>query len=225
MKRLTLLFSICCLSMLSFAQNNYYKFSVGAGAGGAMAFADLNKKKISFAGYATVDYHFTPYVTLGLEGQKGELAGGDILFDPYNRQFINSDLTGTVNLKVSMGEFISSQQRRIPFFDFLSNVYGGIGLGIINNKISNVRYYDVNYYPGEDKSTEEIVPVNIGINIPMVNQWGYTRYAFNINWQTTFTFGEGMDGYTPVVGKNDMYSFLSAGVKLYFGPMGLDKRR
>lgn len=210
---------------MSFAQTNYYKFSVGAGAGATMAFADLQKKHITFAGYGTVDYYFTPYVTLGLEGQKGELAGGDVFLDENNRQFINSYLTGTVNLKVSLGEFISSSQRRIPFFDFLGCLYGGVGLGIIKNKIANVRYNETYFFPGEDKSTEEIVPVNIGINVPLANRWGFTRFDINVNWQTTFSFGEGMDGYTPAAGHNDIYSYLSAGVKLHFGVMGVDRRR
>ena len=226
MKKLTILLFLLALSISSFAQTNFYRLKIGAGAGSALAFADLQKKTLSFAGYGTFDYQFSPYINLGLEMQKGELAGGDILFDPHNRQFINSYLSASLNLKISLGEFISDYQRRNDFLNIISGLYGGVGLGIIKNKISNVRYYDIYYYPGEDKSTEEIVPFNLGINFNFPDKWGYTRYGVNINLQSTIAIGEGMDGYTPTVnGKDDIYSFFSVGIRYQFGFMGLDKRR
>jgi hypothetical protein len=225
LKKITLILILLLIKTVVFSQTNYYKLSLGAGAGGTLAFADLDKKTIGFAAYGTFDYHFTPYVTLGLEVQKGELAGGDILFDANNRQFINKYLTGSVNLKVQLGEFITAEQRYNRFLDVISGLYGGVGVGIIKNKISNVRYYDINYYPGEDASSESIMPINIGINFYLPDKWGYTRYAINVNLQGTIDFGEGLDGYTPTKEKNDMYSFLSVGFKYHFGFMGLDKRR
>jgi len=225
LKKITLLLSLLTFSIFGFAQTNFYKLGIGAGAGGTLAFADLEKKTIAFAAYTTIDYYITPYLSLGLEGQKGELAGGDILFDANNRQFINSYITGTINLKLSVGEFIPDYQRKIPFYNFLSGVYGGVGLGVIKNKISNVRYYGENYYPGEDTSTEEIIPLNLGFNVNFSDQWGYNRYGINVNLQTTFDFGEGLDGYTPTKGKSDIYSFFSVGLKYRFGFMGIDKRR
>jgi hypothetical protein len=226
LKKLTLvIISLFLLHSASFGQANYYKLRLGAGGGAALAFADLDKKTLTFAGYGTIDYLVTPYVSLGAEVQKGELAGGDIIFDALNKQFINSYLSATLNLRVSFGEFITDNQRRNDFLNFLSGVYGGIGFGIIKNKVSNVRYFDVNYYPGDDSSTEQVIPFNLGVNINFPDRWGYDRYSINVNLQTTIDMGEGLDGYTPDKRKNDIYSYCAVGLRYQFGFMGLDKRR
>lgn len=208
------------------AQTNFYKFSVGAGAGTAVAFADLKENTFAFAGYGTIDYLITPYVSIGLEGQKGELAGGNIIFDQNNRQFINSYLAGTANLKVAFGEFLTSYHLRNDILYHLRGLYAGIGFGYIKNKISNVRYYGDNFYPGADTSVEGLVPFNLGINFYFPNQWGHTRLALNLNLQHTIAIGEGLDGYGSASSKNnDMYTFASIGLKYHFGPFGLDRRR
>lgn len=208
------------------AQTNFYKLSIGGGAGGTLAFSDLQKKKLAFAAYGSVDYQLTPYVSLGLELQKGELAGGDITFDPNNRQFINSYITGSGNLKVQLGEFLNSYHLRNNFLYNIRGLYAGVGVGMIKNKISNVRYYGANFYPGSDYSKEGLVLLNTGINFYIPDQWGHTRYAINLNLQNTITIGEGLDGYEDIKNKNqDMYTYFSLGFRYYLGPVGLDRRR
>jgi hypothetical protein len=226
LKKITLTFILLSIGIIGFSQTNFYKFSVGAGAGGTLAFADVAKKTIAFAGYGTLDYQITPFVGLGLEVQKGELAGGDILLDPFNRQFINSYFSWSANLKVQMGEFLTSYQLRNDFLNNIRGLYLGVGFGYIKNTISNVRYYGDNFYPGADKSSEGIVPINLGINFYLPDKWGYQRFVINANLQSTIVIGEGLDGYGHgAIERNDIYSFLSAGIKYNFGSMGLDKRR
>ncbi|MNL25237.1 hypothetical protein D3C87_1467120 [compost metagenome] len=55
---------------------------------------------------------------------------------------------------------------------------------------------------------------------------GYYRYGLNLNYQSNITLGEGLDGYnnSPLKfksGNPDIYSYVSIGLKYYFGPMGL----
>ncbi|TKC12846.1 porin family protein [Pedobacter polaris] len=226
MKRITLILTILFTSLGLFAQTNFYKISIGGGAGTTLAFADLNKKTLAFAGYGTLDYFITHYVNIGFEFQKGELAGGDITFDPNNRQFINSYISGTGNIKVQLGEFLTQYHLNNVILNNLRGLYAGVGFGYIKNKISNVRYYGENYYPGADKSVEGIVPINLGINFYFPDKWDHTRYAINLNLQNTIAIGEGLDGYGSSGAKhNDMYSYFSVGVRYHFGPFGLDKRR
>ncbi len=227
MKKLTFILFLFSVSHLSFAQSNFYRYSIGAGAGATVAFADVPFKTLAFAGYGSLDYYFTPYVTLGLEVQKGELAGGDILRDKYHRQFINSYLSGAVSIKLQLGEFLSQYDKNNVFLNAIQGGYVGIGFGYIKNKISNVRYYGNTVYPGADSSTEGIIPIHLGINFYIPNQWGYTRYVINLNLQSTMAIGEGLDGYghNPKGEKNDLYSVASIGFKYNFGPMGLDRRR
>lgn len=214
------------IGIIANAQTNFYKFSIGAGLGTAVAFADLKDHTFAFTGYGNLDYLITPYVSIGLEGQKGELAGGNITSDENNRQFINSYVTGSANVKVALGEFLTSYHLRNDFLYQLRGLYTGVGFGYIKNKISNVRYYGDNFYPGKDSSIESLIPINLGINFYFPNHWGHTRLVLNLNLQHNFVIGEGLDGYTSLSSQhNDMYTFASAGLKYHFGPFGLDRRR
>ncbi|MEE1946313.1 outer membrane beta-barrel protein [Pedobacter sp. KR3-3] len=224
MKRTTLLFSFLFLSLATFAQTNFFRLSVGGGAGTTLAYADLKKKTYAFAGYGVIDYYTTPYVSFGLEIQKGELAGGDVQYDINHRQFINSYLSGSLNLKVQLGEFLTGYDRRNIFLNSIRGLYLGAGIGGIRNKLSNVRYYGDDVFPGEDQSTEMIVPVNLGINFYIPDQWDRDRLVINFNLQSTMAMGEGMDGYSSS-NKNDIYTYFSVGVRYNFGILGLDRRR
>ncbi len=210
--------------MAALGQTNFFRLSAGGGAGTTLAYADLKKKTYAFAGYGVIDYYTTPYVSFGLEIQKGELAGGDVQYDENHRQFINSYLSGSLNLKVQLGEFLTSYNRRNIFLNSIRGLYLGAGIGGIKNKLSNVRYYGDNIFPGEDKSTEVIVPINLGINFYIPDQWGRDRLAINFNLQSTMAMGEGMDGYSSS-NKNDIYAYFSVGVRYNFGILGLDRRR
>lgn len=226
MKKITLLLFLLFFTLKIFAQTNFYKFSVGGGVGTTLAFADVQNKIFAFAGYGVIDYQLTPYLTIGLELQKGEIAGGDITYDPNNRQFINSYLAGSANFKFQLGEVLTAHQLNNNFLYNIRGLYAGLGFGYIKNKISNVRYYGDNFYPGADNSKEGIVPLNLGINFYLPDNWNYTRYVLNVNFQTTMAIGEGLDGYghsSPE--RNDIYTYFSVGVKYNFGPMGLDRRR
>ena len=226
MKKIILILFTLFINFTLLAQSNFYKFSIGGGAGATLAFADLDNKTLAFAGYGTIDYLITPYVSIGLEFQKGELAGGDITFDKNNRQFINSYIAGTGNIKFGLGEMLNSYQLNNQFLYQLRGLYAGIGFGYIKNKISNVRYYGDNFYPGADTSVEGLVPLNLGINFYFPDQWGHTRFAINLNLQHTIAVGEGLDGYgSSSAQHNDMYTYASAGVKYHFGPFGLYSRR
>ena len=227
MKKISFALAFLISSITSFSQSNFYKFSVGGGAGGTVAFADVANKVVAFAGYGALDYYMTPFVTLGLEVQKGELAGGSILTDRYHRQFINSYVAGAVSVKLQLGEFLTQYQRNNVFLDAIRGGYVGVGFGYINNKISNVRYYGNTVYPGADKSTEGIIPFHLGINFYIPDQWGYNRFVVNLNLQNTIVIGEGLDGYghSPDGERNDVFSFASVGLRYNFGPMGLDRRR
>lgn len=228
MKRLTFLLILLATNYISFAQSNFYRFSVGGGAGATTAFADLDDQKLSLAAYGTLDYHFTPFLTLGVEVQKGQVAAGGYYTDYYRREFINSYLSTSLNFKLQLGEFLSRYDLSNAFLNTIKGGYLGVGFGFIKNDVEARRSYDGVTFPGEDKSTESIIPFNVGINFYIPNEWGYKRFAINLNLQCTLTTGEGLDGYG-VKGvtsqHNDAYLFGSAGIKYHFGTLGLDRRR
>lgn len=229
LKVISLTILLITLTKLSGAQSNYFKWSYGISAGPNYSKTDVYKGNWGHTISGVVDHHFTPFITGGLEAQYGMVQGGDIVTDPHNRQFVNKYTGLNANLKFMLGEFIDYKQT-----NFLYNIRGlylGMGVGAVKNNITDiVRYkpswaaYDPGYgpFPGADKSTNLWVPVNLGINFFLNDNWGFVRYAINLNAQTNFTFGEGLDGYddSETVFQNynpDMYNVYSIGFKYYFG--------
>lgn len=227
--RTTILFVFfLMLAKPSDAQSNYFKWSYGFGAGVNYSKTDVVKGNWGHTFSGVIDYHFTPFITIGLEGQYGIVQGGDIVTDRNNRQFVNKYSAFDANIKFALGEFVDYNKT-----DFLYNIkglYAGIGLGVINNNITDIVRYrpswsnDPGYgpFPGEDKGMNLLVPINLGINFYINDGYGYMRYVINVNAQSNFTFGEGLDGYNDPETKfknydPDTYNVYSIGLKYYFG--------
>jgi hypothetical protein len=213
------------------AQSNFYKMSVGAGAGITQSFGDLAKHDRGLAGYGTFDYLFTPFVSLGIEGQVGEINGGDVFNDPHNRQFINSYKAFSINGKLYLGAVID--YGRTGFTNAIKGLYVGAGAGVLMNKMRYVarqKLTDPSYtFPGKDSSNELLVPLNIGIAFNFMDRYGYYKYGVNFNYQANVTLGEGMDGYddSPLKfksGNPDIYTYFSIGLKYHFGSVGLSTK-
>ncbi|WP_316826465.1 hypothetical protein [Pedobacter miscanthi] len=217
------------IGSFSFAQSNYFKMSYGFGGGVNKSYTDVYKGGFGYTAYGVFDYHITPFVTLGLEGQYGMVQGGDIVNDPHNRQFVNKYKTLSVNVKLMLGEVVDYDKS-----EFLYNIRGlylGLGVGVVNNNITDiVRYkpswaaYDPGYgpFPGQDKSNNLLVPLNFGFNYFINDGYGYMRYVININAQSNFTFGEGLDGYNDSSTKfknysPDVYNAYTIGFKYMLG--------
>jgi len=231
LKRILISTILLALTLQSFAQSNFYKLSIGAGAGITQSFTDVRKHDFGLAGYGTLDYLFTPYFSLGLEFQKGEINGGNIHSDPYNRQFINSYQAISINGKISLGQIIDFNYN--GFSNKLRGLYLGSGIGVIQNNIKGINRHSLTdpaiYYPGEDTSKDIFFPLNLGINFFFPDRDGFYRYVLNINCQGNITLGESLDGYDDSMqrhksGTPDIYAFYSVGIKYNFGKLGLYKK-
>ncbi|RBQ05799.1 hypothetical protein [Pedobacter miscanthi] len=217
------------IGSFSFAQSNYFKMSYGFGGGINKSYTDVYKGSYGYTAYGVFDYHITPFVTFGLEGQYGMVQGGDIATDPHNRQFVNQYMAISANAKLMLGELVNYDKSE--FLYNMRGLYVGMGVGAIKNKITDiVRYkpswaaYDPGYgpFPGEDKSINLLVPLNFGFNYFIYDGYGYMRYVININAQSNFTFGEGLDGYNDSSTKfknysPDVYNTYTIGFKYMFG--------
>ncbi|WP_421945487.1 hypothetical protein [Pedobacter sp.] len=224
-------FSIFLLAVANFssAQSNYFKWSYGFGAGPNYSKTDVQEGNWGYTIYGTIDHHFTPFLTGGLEAQYGMVQGGDIETDLHNRQFVNKYNGINANVKLMLGELID--YNKTNFLYSIRGLYAGIGIGAVKNKITDiVRYkpswaaYDPGYgpFPGKDKGVDLWVPINFGMNFYINDGYGYVRYVINVNAQGNFTFGEGLDGYNDPSTKfknydPDTYNVYSVGLKYYFG--------
>lgn len=223
-----------CLSLLFFinakAQSNFYKISAGGGFGLTQSFTDVRKHDFGLAGYGIIDYYFTPFISAGLEGQMGEINGGDAVKDPYGRQFINSYKAVNFNAKFGLGAIMDYSPG--SFASKIKGLYLGTGLGVVMNSVSNVRKSTLEQekpFPGKNESSDMVVPINLGINFYFGDKSGYTRYILNFNYQSNFTLGEGLDGYDNSTvkfrtGNPDVYTYFSAGLRYQFGSIGLTNK-
>ncbi|MCX2453050.1 hypothetical protein OQX61_17370 [Pedobacter sp. PLR] len=223
-----------CLSLLTFihakSQSNFYKISAGGGFGLTQSFTDVKKHDFGLAGNAVLDYYFTPFISLGLEGQMGEINGGDARNDPYGRQFINSYKAVNLNTKFALGSLIDYNPG--SFANNIKGLYFGTGLGVVMNSVSNVRKSTLEQekpFPGKNESSDMVVPLNLGINFYFADRSGYTRYLLNLNYQSNLTMGEGLDGYDDSsvkfkTGNPDIYTFFSVGFRYQFGSIGLTNK-
>jgi hypothetical protein len=224
----TVIALLLCMNVL--AQSNFYKLSVGAGLGYTHSFADLQKHDFDLAGYGTLDYHFTPFFSIGGELQKGQIVGGSVQTDPNQRQFLNTYTAATLNGKLALGTFIDYDRNSFSYY--AKDLYVGAGAGVIFNKMKSIaRYQESTGYkfPGKDYSNDIVFPFNLGLNVYFKSYSGYPRLALNVNLQTNITIGEGLDGYddSPVKFKNsnpDIYNYYSVGIKYHFGPVGLSRK-
>jgi hypothetical protein len=212
----------------AFGQSNFYRLSAGLGGGANYSFTDVGKGQYSysFAGY--LDYHFTPFITAGLEVQNGKLKGADLPDVGHLKAFSNSYTAMYANVKFRAGEITDFYYS--DFLNYTKGFYIGTGLGVIANNVDAVRVQPGTGYvfPGVSKSTDFVMPLNVGIDFYFPDGWGDIRYIFNINYQAAYDFGDNFDGYnSPPPFKNvskDIYFFLSAGFKYTFGPKGLSSK-
>jgi len=220
--------SLLFLSLVKFssAQSNYFKLSGGFGLGANYSYTDVLKGTIGHTVYGTFDYHITPFVTVGVEGQYGLVQGGDIETDPNNRQFVNKYTAATANLKLMLGEIVD--YKRNNFLYNIRGLYAGVGVGVINNNIVDIVRYRPNDpnsapFPGKNKSHNLLLPANLGFNYYIKDGYGYMRYVINFNAQTNFVVGDGLDGYTEpknsTVNNNasDVYTAYTIGFRYFFG--------
>jgi hypothetical protein len=230
MKKVSTILIALLLCMNVMAQSNFHKLSIGGGIGYTHSFTDLQKHDFDLAGYGTLDYHFTPFFSLGGELQKGQIVGGSVESDPNERQFVNSYMSAKIVGKIALGAFID--YNRNTFSNFAKDLYIGTGAGIIRNRMKSIARIQGStgyVFPGKDLSNDIVFPFDLGLNIYFNSYSGYPRVAININLQTNVTIGEGLDGYddSPVKFKNsnpDIYNYYSVGIKYHFGPIGISRK-
>lgn len=203
---------------------NFSSFSVGAGVGVVRADADIAQHITKEAIFGTLNYNYSPYITITGELQAGKLAGGNPNTDKDTRAFVNNYKSISLYGDIQAGEFIDYQYRDL--LNILKNVYLGTGVGIMHNAMAFVQRISLNnpgyVFPGEDSSTEIMVPLRIGYELKFFNRYQEPSIRVNVGYQLSLVYGEGLDGYNdpPSIFRNehvDRYSLVSVGVKYNFG--------
>jgi len=212
---------ILCFALGKVSAQFSRPISVGAGAGVAYNLTDLANVKAKFAFYGEADYLINPFISVGLHGEKGTLAGHG-----YNSEFENRYFAANVNGKLRLGQFLSEAKNyshftlgASSFSRILSNIYVGTGAGFVKNRIKNQIdpiYAEAVANQGGELAADRgeihfVLPLNAGVDIPFGRTLYGPQWAINVNYQHTLTFNDNLDGIKNK-GK-DQYGFVSLGVK------------
>ncbi len=230
MKKISLFFAFITISLSVSAQigYNYDQYSLGLGISSVKIHGDLNKAFNQTAYNVNLNYHFTPFVTFGVEGQFGKLASGnaDTAKVYYGEQSSNKYTAVIFHADVQLGEFInySDDFSSIPILTKIlngaKNIYVGTGAGVIFNKMDYINRVDFNdpniILPGLDKSSELLVPVRIGYEYKIYNAYDEPKIRIDLGYQANFSFGDNMDGFKSG-SSNDWYSQITFGIKIGIG--------
>jgi len=220
-KLLFTLLAILCFKIGTLSAQFSRPVSVGAGAGATYNLTDLANVEGNFAFYAEADYLITPFISVGIHGEKGKLSGNG-----YNSDFENRYFAGNVNGKVRVGQFLGHANNysnytlgASTFSRILSNVYLGAGAGLVKNRIKSQidpNYADAITSQGGELADDVgeihfVIPLNVGVDIPFGRTLYGPQWAINVNYQHTLTTNDNLDGIKNK--NNDQYGFVSVGVK------------
>ena len=196
---------------------NYSKYDVGVAAGFNQVFGDASTETTTTSAIFSFTYNQTPYTNFVLEGQFGQLKGGNYVKDRSKRQFANNFRAFDLRGQLQLGELIDYS--RSPFANFIKNGYVSTGIGEISDQITFITR-DNNYgrftTPGQNDSNEIYIPIRLGYEIKVYNQYNEPSFKIDLAYQYYLIFGDNLDGYT--WGKsNDILSQVTIGLKFAIG--------
>jgi hypothetical protein len=219
---------VSTLSTLSaYSQVDYFYgannkgFRLGIGGGVSLLGAHYNSNPPSGVATGNLDYDFSRYFSIGLEGQFGQLVGND----PQNKQYFSKStdtyFSGNINLRVSIGA-ISDYETLNGFQDAIKRIYVGTGVGMIQTDIKfgpHISTVSPPENPSIIKGHFYTIPINFGTNINLPGILGRDKLELNPNYQynylnTTYLDGIGPSHFTKANSSN--YSLISLSLKYKF---------
>jgi hypothetical protein len=211
---------VCCYTFIAKAQigYNYSQFDVGTSAGFNQVFGDAKPQKTTTSINFNVTFNQTPYTNIVFETQLGKLTGGDSLKSVTGRYFNNDFYAFVLRGQLQFGEFMDYSRSR--FSNVIKNFYVSTGIGLIKNHITQISRYSVidpeSFAGGDSDDKEYFIPVRIGYEFKLYNQYQQPSVKIDIGYEANFSFGDNIDGLTAGM-HNDIYTQFSLGVKFAIG--------
>jgi hypothetical protein len=205
---------------------NAHNFSVGFGLGSSKMYGDwsYSKPQPVYLGY--FEKNITPTISYGWTVSVGDLSTRD----PYTQMRSFNHFTSVdQHISVELGTLFSVMDREYydnPLLRIIGGVYGGVGVGIINNDVKRIANFPESL-PGQvetgnptmlTNSTALYIPMNVGYNLHIPQFWIFKGCVFNANFQYTSTMSDYIDGYKPPYlanKRNDVYTVMSVGFRFY----------
>jgi hypothetical protein len=232
LKKYFLLFVLVCASVMAKAQSgyNYYEWGAGFGASYGRGFDDLNRQVWHPGGSLNLTYNYSPYVPMSVELQFGTLEGGGRTpdKDEFGRYSKNNYKAFVFHADLQMGEIIDYDNN--GFLNAIKNLYIGTGIGAISNSMKDIQRTNIYLYngpatyvfPGKNKSVNLMVPLRLGYEFKIFDDYDQVGYTITLGYQHSYTFGEGLDGYNDNTQKfknnaPDQFAMFTIGFKYNFG--------
>jgi hypothetical protein len=210
----------CFTSLLSKAQigYDYGRYDVGFSLGFNQFYGDVVTTKSTKGVNFNFNYNQGPFLNYIFEAQFGKLAGGDVNNDPLGRQFATDYQYYAFRIQLQGGEVLDYSRDGLA--NALKNLYVGTGLGIIYSKVSSINRYSVQfpgyYTPGLDKANQIFLPIRIGYEFKIFNQYQRPDIKIDIGYQYNKVFGDELDGFK-AGHLNDGFSQFIIGAKFSLG--------
>jgi hypothetical protein len=225
---------------------NYAQYSMGFGLNYVKATTDVPSQTSHPAYNFNINYNFTPFTIFSLEYEFGRLSGGygdyydnaskgvtdptklaDIYtaygkIDPYYRYYYNNYQSINLHADVQLGEFIDYSDGGL-ITNIAKNIYVGTGIGMVYNNIAAINRIspDSTYsYGGSDHSNNVFIPVRIGYQLKLYNDYDEPSILVDLGYQMNYVFGYGLDGYSDPIFTTrnyETYGGFHIGVKFNFG--------
>jgi hypothetical protein len=215
---LTLIISSIAIVARAQVGYNYAQYDFGFGGQINQVFGDTKTVKSTPSGDINFTYNQTPYTNFVFDVQAGALAGGDSVKDAYGRQFSGTFTSFIFRGQLQAGELMDYSKN--PFANAMKNFYLSTGIGYLVDHITNINRYSLKipgfYTPGQDNSNIVFVPVRIGYEFKIFNQYNQPSVRIDLGYEFNYMLTDELDGFK--AGKNtDIYSQVSIGVKFALG--------
>jgi hypothetical protein len=211
---------ICLLSLTSKAQlgYNYAQYDFGVAASINTVYGDAETIKQTPALHLNFNYNQTAFINHIVELQIGKLAGGDSVNTLSGRQFNNHFTAVVFRSQLQAGEFIDYSQSALA--NAFKNLYISTGIGAIFNNLVDVNRYSIKvpgfYTAGVNQSTNLFLPLRIGYEFKVFNQYDEPTLKIDFAYQYNYVFGDDIDGYR-VGNQGDKFLQWSLGFKFAIG--------
>lgn len=209
----TLLLSVVTLVSKAQLGYDYSQYDIGFGGSLNQVYGDAEIVKTKPAAHVSFTYNQTPFVNYVVEIQAGTLEGGNAKTTLSGRYFKNNFTALVFRGQLQAGEIIDYSQGGV--MNVLKNFYVSTGLGYILNDIKN----DAQHYnnvsntdpefitPGLTKSNELFMPVRLGYEFKLFNQYAQPSFKVDLGAQYNMDFTDNMDGFTAGKSKDKMIQY------------------
>lgn len=211
---------ICLVAYTAKAQLGYeyaqYDFGVSGGLNKVYSDAETQVQTKSL--HVNFTYNVSPFLNYVLEGQTGDLKGGDALLTPSGREFTNNFKAVVFRAQLQAGELIDYSHGSLA--NAFKNLYISTGVGYVINSMTYINRESI-LLPGFttgglNNSSHVFVPARIGYEFKVFNKYNQPSFKIDIAYQNNFVMGDNLDGFTSGA-KNDAFNQITLGFKFALG--------